>query len=264
MTLSTTGHSVDNIIPIYINYINDNNSISIYLAMQNDIILHLATHTYLVIYSFYINLLSHRHSNLGTVSTPCRCRGGGSPRGRCPGGQGEARIRTHFWRSLASRRGQDKHYVFVCFVPEGPQMYILPYSCFRCAHFATNTVHVFTYTIHFATFCRIIPWTFVMGNCGTSVMTPFVLTLSGSCQQTNRHCLNGYLDHRLPSLFLASTRKCLNYAVLKCMLPELALRLFYALTSCTSMGSTRSGSYSKEAKSSQAQATPREFRHEGC
>ena len=57
-------------------------------------------------------------------------------------------------------------------------------------HFAIPCLNVHTfyhkYNIlsQFATFCHIFQGKLIMGECGTSVMTPFVLTPSGSCQVT--------------------------------------------------------------------------------
>ena len=83
--------------------------------------------------------------------------------------------------SLASRRGQDKFYV---------REHKCDKSCIfckvslKCAHFATNTIQLchrqIPYILLYISY--ILPWTLIMGNCGTSVIIPFVLTPSGSRQ----------------------------------------------------------------------------------
>ena len=99
--------------------------------------------------------------------------------------------------SLASRRGQDKQllpvciYIYICiyvylslslsiylsisislsiYLQKGRESHTFCRYCLKCAHFATHTTHAAS-LVH--TFCH---EKLIMGNCGTSVMTPFFLT----------------------------------------------------------------------------------------
>ena len=69
---------------------------------------------------------------------------------------------------------------------KAPNCIFVVIYCFKCAHVATCLYvwpHVAACCPHFA---HIFQSKFIRGNCGTSVMTPFVLTPSGSFQEILR------------------------------------------------------------------------------
>ena len=75
--------------------------------------------------------------------------------------------------------------------------------------------------LDFVTFCHIFQCELIMGNCGTSVMTPFVLTPSGSCQIITGVCEKTHLRRkdnlRMVSFQSTSSRAGEQFLLLDCM-----------------------------------------------
>ena len=66
------------------------------------------------------------------------------------------------------------------FLQKWHKSYTCCHMSFKCAHLLSRLPYILQ---HLATSDHILPWQLIMGNRGTSVMTPFVLTPPGSCQQ---------------------------------------------------------------------------------